>query len=282
MIVFSDEVLVNQHLNSMQAHLKSVGFVPTMGALHFGHLSLIKKSSDENEITVVSIFVNPIQFNNPEDLQKYPRTLKSDLEKIESVCSNAIVFTPNENEIFLGKKLNQKFRFGGIENQMEGKFRPGHFNGVATIVKILFDIIKPNNAYFGKKDFQQLCVVKKLVQILNLPINIIGCDIAREINGLAMSSRNERLSASAREKSSLLYKILQDSKNKFQTKTISKLKEEVIEIFKSHPEFHLEYFEICNEINLKPSKIKTKDIKYRTFIAVHIENIRLIDNISLN
>ena len=158
-----------------------------MGALHQGHLSLLHNAMQQNDIVVVSIFVNPTQFNNPEDLKKYPRTFEADLEKIKSISEDIIVYAPTVEDIYMGKTVSENFNFDGLENQMEGKFRAGHFDGVGTIVKQLFEIIKPTNAYFGEKDFQQLQIVKKLVSKYDIPVTIIGCPIYREKNGLAMS-----------------------------------------------------------------------------------------------
>jgi len=184
---------------------QTIGFVPTMGALHKGHLSLIKKAKKENDIVVVSIFINPTQFDNSEDLKKYPKTLDKDLELLKSVNCD-YVFTPNVSEVYQDDISANSFDFGGIENEMEGKFRKGHFDGVGTIVKRLFEIVKPNKAYFGEKDFQQLQIIKKLTEIENLPIEIIGCKIFREKDGLAMSSRNTRLTKEQREELLLFIK----------------------------------------------------------------------------
>lgn len=274
--------------NELKAHLKPfllekkrIGFVPTMGALHQGHLSLMKESLQHNAITVVSIFVNPTQFNNPEDLQKYPRTLEADLQKIEALSTKIIVYAPSIDDIYEGKTTSSSFQYDGLEHQMEGKHRPGHFDGVGTIVKKLFEIVQPTTAYFGEKDFQQLQIVKKLVSNYNIPVEIIGCDIYREPNGLAMSSRNERLSKEEREKAAVIYKILKEAKKQFGTKSASEVTKWVTNEFKKHPLFQLEYFEIADEETLHTCKRKSTHKKYRGFIAVFVNNIRLIDNISL-
>jgi pantoate--beta-alanine ligase len=179
-----------------------------MGALHSGHLSLLQESILNNTHTVISIFVNPTQFNNKEDLEKYPRTLDHDVEKIKTISESIIVYAPTVDDIYEGHTVSQQFNFDGLENQMEGQFRPGHYDGVGTVVKRLFEIVKPTHAYFGEKDFQQLQIVKKLVQKLKMPINIVGCPIHRESNGLAMSSRNERLSESEKNEATIIYKTL--------------------------------------------------------------------------
>jgi len=260
---------------------KTIGFVPTMGALHQGHLSLMEESLQNNSVTVVSIFVNPTQFNNPEDLKKYPRTLESDLEKINHLDSAIIVYAPSVEDIYEGNTTSKLFEYDGLEFQMEGKHRPGHFDGVGTIVKKLFEIVTPTNAYFGEKDFQQLQIVKKLVEKYKIPVSVIGCKIYREPNGLAMSSRNERLASEERKNASIIYKILKDAKQLFGTKSATEVTNWVTEQFKKQNMFTLEYFEIADEQTLLECKRKSKSKQYRGFIAVFVNNIRLIDNISL-
>jgi pantoate--beta-alanine ligase len=261
---------------------KTIGFVPTMGALHAGHLALVKQSLAENEKTVVSIFVNPTQFNNATDLEKYPRTLENDVLKLMECSQEIIVFAPSVSEIYEENVTSESFNFDGIENQMEGKYRPGHFDGVGTIVKKLFEIVQPKNAYFGEKDFQQLQIVKKLVEKYHLPVKIIGCPIYREENGLAMSSRNERLTVDERTKASIIYKTLQEVKNIFGIKNVKEINDYVKEIFEKETTFELEYFTIAEETTLKELENIDNQYKYRAFIAVFVNNIRLIDNISLN
>jgi pantoate--beta-alanine ligase len=190
MHIFYGKASLIDYLKSIKTVHSTIGFVPTMGALHQGHLALMQRSLLENENTVVSIFVNPTQFNNPEDLAKYPRTLEEDVKKLTALNPNIILYAPSVEDIYDGKPISQSFYFDGLENQMEGKFRPGHFNGVGTIVKRLFEIVEPTNAYFGEKDFQQLQIVKKMVAKNHLQVNVIGCPIYRESNNLAMSSRN--------------------------------------------------------------------------------------------
>jgi len=281
MPIFNGKAALINFLNSIKTPDSTIGFIPTMGALHQGHLSLMQQSLAENNNTVVSIFVNPTQFNNPEDLEKYPRTLEADTKKITDLDKNIIVYAPSVEDIYEGKTISQEFDFDGLENQMEGKFRPGHFNGVGTIVKRLFEIVSPTNAYFGKKDFQQLHIVKKMVSKNHLKVNIIGCEIYRETNGLAMSSRNERLSKDEREKAAIIYQTLLETKEKFKTQSCNEVKEWVKEVFNSSSIFDLEYFEIADEETLIPCIEKSKDKNYRAFIAVFVNNIRLIDTISL-
>ena len=282
MLIFDNKESLTNFLRPLQSQNKTTGFVPTMGALHNGHLSLIKNSLDKNHITVVSIFVNPTQFNNVEDLEKYPRTLEADVKKIKQISAQVLVYAPTVSDIYQENTSSSSFSFDGLENQMEGKHRPGHFDGVGTIVKKLFEIVNPTNAYFGEKDFQQLQIVKKLVEKEKMNVEIIGCPIFREANGLAMSSRNERLSKSARNQSSFIYKTLQAVQADFEKKSLTQLNEFVKNAFSEHPEFSLEYFEIAEESTLLPALEKDKTKKYRAFIAIFIENIRLIDNISLN
>ncbi len=281
MLIFNNKVDLNKHLQNSINKNATIGFVPTMGALHEGHLSLLKESLVNNSITVISIFVNPTQFNNPEDLKKYPRTLDSDVEKIKSISNDIIVYAPNVDDIYDGQTKSQHFNYDGLENQMEGKFRPGHFDGVGTVVKRLFEIVKPTNAYFGEKDFQQLQIVKKLVAKEKLPVKIIACSIFREANGLAMSSRNERLSAKEREESKLIYKTLLAAKKMFEVQSANTVSDFVTKTF-SATTFELEYFEIADEATLTPCIRKNRNKKYRAFIAVFVNNIRLIDTISLN
>ncbi len=282
MHIFYGKASLMDYLKSIKTIHGTIGFVPTMGALHQGHLALMQKSLMENDTTVVSIFVNPTQFNNPEDLAKYPRTLEEDVKKLTNLNPNIILYAPTVEDIYDGKPVSEPFDFDGLENQMEGKFRPGHFNGVGTIVKRLFEIIEPTNAYFGEKDFQQLQIVKKMVAKNHLKVNVIGCPIYREANELAMSSRNERLSAQERDEASIIYKILSSVKEQFSKNSTAKISEWVQKSFDNNPHFTLEYFTIADEATLLSCSGKNKNKKYRAFIAVLVNNIRLIDTISLN
>ncbi len=281
MPTFTTKDALIKHLQPYLDRKISIGFVPTMGALHEGHLSLIRQSVAQNGISVVSIFVNPTQFNNPDDLIKYPRTLEADIQKIETVSPEVLVFAPEVAEMYDGHTKSAHYDFDGLENKMEGAHRPGHFDGVGTIVKKLFDIVRPTNAYFGEKDFQQLQIVKKLVEKNQMGITIVGCPISREPNGLAMSSRNERLTAGERSNAALIYQILRDARKNFQTQDIADVKRHALETFKMHPEFKPEYFEIAEEDTLEPATLK-ENRKYRAFVAVFLGDVRLIDNISLN
>ena len=281
MTIFDKQTEVKAYLKPFLEDKKKIGFVPTMGALHDGHLSLMNESLKNNDYTVVSIFVNPTQFNSPEDLKKYPRTLESDVEKIKTLNPKIIVYAPTVEDIYEGKTVSKSFDYDGLEFQMEGKHRPGHFDGVGTIVKKLFEIVNPTNAYFGEKDFQQLAIVRKLVQKNKMAVNIVGCKIFREANKLAMSSRNERLSADERAKAAIIYKTLAEAKKLFDTKTANEVTKWVTKTFKNQSTFELEYFEIADEETLLTCKRKSKSKNYRAFIAVFVNNIRLIDNISL-
>ncbi|MEW7289799.1 pantoate--beta-alanine ligase [Aquimarina sp. 2304DJ70-9] len=261
---------------------KTIGFVPTMGALHKGHLALVERAFKENEVVIVSIFVNPTQFNATEDLVNYPRTLDSDVKLLSELSKEIIVFAPTANEVYGDRTESINYNFKGLENEMEGKFRPGHFDGVGTVLKHLFTIVSPTRAYFGEKDFQQLQIVKKLVEIEKMSVQIIGCPIYRKESGLALSSRNKRLSENQRAASPLIYKTLKQVRKDFGTKSANVLSEWVSEQFANNTELELEYFEIAKVSDLKSIKRKQKDTKYRAFIAVFAGKIRLIDNIALN
>lgn len=276
MMVFSKKADLIAHLTANNKD-KKIGFVPTMGALHLGHLSLMEASIEQNDITVVSIFVNPTQFNNPDDLKKYPRDLENDLYKIERVSDDILVYTPDVFDVYGDNTESEKFDFDGLEHQMEGKHRPGHFDGVGTVVKKLFEIVKPTNAYFGEKDFQQLQIIRKLVEKLKLPINIVQIPIMREGNGLAMSSRNARLSEEDRDIAQFIYGKLISIGHLFQFWTANKIKKSVEKNFIKHDPFELEYFEIADEKTLLPCKRKNKKTTYRAFIAVTVNGVRLID-----
>lgn len=282
MRVFNDYNALKKALNLTKTEGLTTGFVPTMGALHLGHLSLINQAFKENDLVIVSIFINPTQFDNPQDFDKYPRTVEEDLKLLSGFEGNVLVFLPEVNDIYPNGIQSEHFEYGGIENQMEGKFRPGHFDGVGTVLKAFFSLLKPDTAYFGEKDFQQLQIVKKLVELENIPTIIVGCPILRTPSGLAMSSRNKRLTENQFEQSSLIYKALKRVKADFGIKNAKEIAQWVENAFASNPQLKLEYFEIAEESTLKPlTKIKTNK-KYRAFIAVFAGEVRLIDNIALN
>ena len=283
MKVFDNKIDLTNFLNLLEDQKFSLGFVPTMGALHQGHLSLISRAVKENDYVIISIYVNPTQFDNKSDLEKYPKTIDQDINVLNKIeFHNLILFLPSDTEIYSGNFIKDKYDFNGIDNKMEGKYRYGHFDGVATIIKKLFDIIKPNKAYFGEKDYQQLIIVKKLVNILGMPILIVGCSTHRDDNGLALSSRNKRLTTFERSYASKIYKILLSTKELFQRQELSEINSWVKDQFSKDPIIDLEYFEIANNSTLKSTLIINQSTKYRAFIAVHINNVRLIDNIALN
>jgi pantoate--beta-alanine ligase len=283
MQVFSNKDEIFSVVNAFKAKQYRIGFVPTMGALHKGHLALVERALSDNDKVFVSVFVNPTQFNNLEDLEKYPKTLDEDVALLKSVnTNNIIVYAPSVDDVYDGNTVSQKFDFDGLEFEMEGKFRPGHFDGVGTVVKRLFEIVRPDNAYFGEKDFQQLQIIKKLVSKHKLHVNIIGCDIFREDNGLAMSSRNTRLTDEQKAVAPFIYKTLKTAKTYFGTKSASKVIEWVTQQFKNNNILNLEYFTIADVDSLKEVKRKSKNKKYRAFIAVYAGEVRLIDNIALN
>jgi len=281
-MVFTNKSEIQDYILKKKEQQKSFGFVPTMGALHNGHLSLVKKALQENDICVVSIFVNPTQFDNDEDLKKYPRTLEKDIKFLETLSKFILVYAPSVQDIYQGNTKAEHFSFDGLEFEMEGEFRQGHFNGVGTIVKRLFEIVTPNNAYFGEKDFQQLAIVKKLVEKYNLPVIIKGCKIFREDSGLAYSSRNERLKPDYKKEAPFIYKTLTTAKKKFGTKSAKLVTEWVEKQFAKNKFLELEYFIIADVTTLKTVKRKSKTKTYRAFVAAYAGDIRLIDNIALN
>jgi pantoate--beta-alanine ligase len=254
-----------------------IGFVPTMGALHEGHLSLVKRAGEETDFVVVSIFVNPTQFNNKEDLTRYPRNLSRDLELLEK-SSCRLVFAPEADEVY-PEEDTRKFNFGALENVMEGKFRPGHFNGVAQVVSKFFEMVNPDKAYFGLKDFQQVAVINKMVEMLKIKVEIIPCPIIREKSGLAMSSRNMLLSVEERQNASLISKTLFSAVEMAKTHTVEDVRKWVIETIDTNPFLQTEYFEIVDFENLSPIDNWEAVVNKIGCIAVHCGKVRLIDNV---
>lgn len=259
---------------------ESLGFVPTMGALHKGHLELVKKAVKENDVVVCSIFVNPIQFNNPDDLKKYPRTFEKDLALLKDQGCD-VIFYPSVEEMYPGP-VTKIYNFGNLEKVMEGKYRPGHFNGVAVVVKKLFDIVMPHRSYFGEKDFQQLAIIKALVKIENMDVEIVPCPIVREDDGLAMSSRNVRLSQEQRNHAPHIYETLVKARNMFPVYSISEVKRMVAAAIEKEPFMELEYFEISDTETLEPIMENIPGKPVIGCIAVHMGNVRLIDNMVFN
>ena len=272
---------LENYISEIKNQNLKIGFAPTMGALHKGHLSLYERARKENDIVISSIFVNPTQFNNPEDLEKYPRTIETDIQTLTETKNVDAVYIPNVEDMYPNGLNRKNYDFGGLENEMEGKYRPGHFDGVGTIVEELFRQVQPDNAYFGEKDFQQLMIIKKLIENIKLPINIIGIPIFREENGLAMSSRNMRLSPEQREKSKLIYETLVKVNQIFRKSELKDIHHLVNETFENS-EFELEYFVIAEEETLKEASQIEPNKNYRAFIVVLVDNVRLIDNIHLD
>ena len=256
-----------------------VGFVPTMGALHEGHISLINRAKKENDIVVCSVFVNPIQFNNPADLEKYPRTPEKDIEKLEQAGCDA-VFMPTAEEMY-PNKVEDHYDFGDLERVMEGACRPGHFNGVAIVVRKLFEIVTPNRAYFGEKDFQQLAIINKMVNELNMNLEIVPCPIVREKDGLAMSSRNVRLNETERAIAPKIFATLNDAISKKTSMTPAEMKEYTLAKYAEIKEFEVEYVEITDETNLKSLENWNECDHARIFVALQLGPVRLIDNVRI-
>lgn len=256
---------------------KNIGFVPTMGALHDGHISLVKRSVEENDVTVVSVFVNPTQFNDKADLERYPRTEEAD-KKLLDAAGCDIVFMPKVEEMY-PEEDTRVFNFGCIETVMEGKYRPGHFNGVAQIVSKLFYAVEPTRSYFGEKDFQQVAIIRDMVRQLNLPVEIIACPIIREESGLARSSRNELLSAEERKKAALISEVLSKSVNFAKEMSVEEVKNWVCEQFTHDEVFKMDYYDIVDGNSLQ-SISSWEDSDYIVgCIAIYCGKIRLIDNI---
>ncbi len=271
------ELRLFQRQNRMR---RSWSLVPTMGSLHEGHLQLIKQALKENKVTFVSVFVNPTQFDNKADLENYPSSIDVDLQKIQAIDPDICVFIPSVETIYPDGVTVKKYDLQGLDKSMEGRFRSGHFDGVATVVERLFKLIKPDVAYFGQKDFQQLQIISLLGQ--SMGIQICSFPTVREKNGLAMSSRNRRLSHDRLEEAKLIYELLQWTKSNFSSHSIHDLKNMVVKKLSQTPDFELDYFEIAAEHNLLTTDSKKEGVSYRAFIAVVVDGIRLIDNMSLN
>ncbi len=272
-------------LKSSVEHLKNrnfrIGFVPTMGALHEGHISLIKCGKKECDIIVVSIFVNPSQFNDRNDYERYPRTIEDDLNKLSNHLSdNDIVFTPSEEEVY-HKPVETDFDFGYLETVMEGKHRKGHFKGVAQVVHRLFEIVRPHDAFFGEKDYQQLMIIKALVKQKNMPVNIIGCPLIRDHDGLALSSRNALLTPVQRKNAIRIPQTLFEAREIAFDHPVGHVKQYVINTIQSNDYLSLDYFEIADELTLQPVGQWKQHAKLRVrgFVAVKVDEVRLIDNL---
>lgn len=301
MVIFNSIEQLQNHLNSIRNQKKSIGFVPTMGALHKGHISLVDKAKSDCDVVVCSIFVNPTQFNDLSDLDNYPRMLEADCQLLEKANCD-IVFAPGLKEMYSEAELELKrpaYRtgrqkiedkswtqgrsvdFGTLETVMEGAHRPGHFNGVAQVVSKLFRIVEPNKAYFGQKDFQQLAIIRSMTKQLEMPIEIIACDTKREPNGLAMSSRNERLTKQERDLAGIISKTLFTIKEQFRSKSVEDLKAFAEAQIRTVPSITMEYIEISDSDSLQPISHFKQSKSAVVCIAVKLGGVRLIDNVVL-
>lgn len=288
MKVFNFIVDIQRFVEEKRNEGLKIGFVPTMGALHEGHLSLINRAKKENDIVVCSVFVNPIQFNNPADLEKYPRTPEKDIEKLEQAGCDAVLM-PSVEEMY-PEKVEDHYDFGNLERVMEGACRPGHFNGVAIVVRKLFEIVTPNRAYFGEKDFQQLAIINKMVRDLNMNLEIVPCPIVRENDGLAMSSRNVRLNDKERAIAPKIFATLNDVASKIDATGVTSLQDSMspaemksyaLAKYSEIKEFDVEYVEITDEINLKSIENWNECEHARIFVALQLGPVRLIDNVRI-
>jgi pantoate--beta-alanine ligase len=277
MQILKTAIEIKECLSPFILQKKCVGFVPTMGALHKGHLSLIQRSKQECDITVCSVFVNPLQFNRREDFENYPETIGNDIKLLKAVGCD-ILFNPDEKEMY-PDIIKEQFDFGLLETVMEGKFRPGHFKGVAIVVKRFFELITPNRAYFGEKDYQQLMIIMKLVEILKLNIKVVPCPIVRETDGLAMSSRNMRLNEEERKKAPYINKVLKEAIAKVRDFNPEELKLWILGQFEGISDMEIEYIEFSDAGTLEPVMIWERDQNVIACIAVFLGKVRLIDNI---
>ncbi|MGB1019511.1 MAG: pantoate--beta-alanine ligase [Flavobacteriaceae bacterium] len=278
MRLYHTKKALSEYLDKKKATL---GFVPTMGALHTGHLSLVKRAVAENPLTVVSIFVNPTQFNKTADLHNYPRTLEEDLKRLSNHADSIVVFAPPLEELYGSTMQTHSYDFGTLGQFMEGASRGNHFQGVATVVEKLFSLVAPQKAYFGEKDYQQLQIIRALTLKNNWPITVVGCPIIREPNGLAMSSRNVFLTEEDKNDAKLLYKTLQWTAKQIGKIPLAQIREKVYKDFQNHPAFQLDYFCIADTQTLVPVQKMSAGKKYRAFIAAYLKQIRLIDNMPI-
>ena len=282
MTLFKEKSDLNKKIGYIKEKNLTIGLVPTMGALHKGHLSLVERSLVENDFTIVSIFINPTQFNDKEDLANYPKNLTKDCDFLEAISDDIIIFAPEISDIYDKNISVKKFDFQGLDRFMEGKYRKGHFEGVATVVSRLFEIVKPNKAYFGEKDYQQLKIIQQLVVQYRIPVNIIGCKIIREDDGLALSSRNSKLGSHSRNIASKIFELLNYCRVHFDSMNLDEIINHVNIFFEKISEIELEYFIIADSETLIPAKEIIEEKQYRAFVAVRLDGVRLIDNIELN
>ncbi|KQT25853.1 pantoate--beta-alanine ligase [Chryseobacterium sp. Leaf405] len=282
MEVLKSKKILQDFIERQKEMGKKIGFAPTMGALHNGHLSLYEQARKENDLVISSIFVNPTQFNNPEDLEKYPRDINRDILILKNSGLVDAVYIPEVVDIYPEKAESKHYDFDGLENEMEGKSRPGHFDGVGTVVEELFVQVKPDNAYFGEKDFQQLAIIKKLAKKNKIPVKIHGVPIYRAENGLALSSRNQRLHEDRKDASKIIFETLKKVNEWFHTITIQEIKDRVQDVFDDQQGMKLEYFLIADEETLKETDFFYKGRSFRAFIVVIVDGVRLIDNMHLD
>lgn len=278
MQIITTKADLRRQVEALKRQQKTIGFVPTMGALHEGHASLVRKSTEQNDVTFVSVFVNPTQFNNKEDLEKYPRNIQRDAELLASLHAD-FVFAPTPEEMYSEEEMQTRFQFdfGGLDEVMEGKMRPGHFNGVVQVVSKLFRLVEPDKAYFGEKDYQQLAIIRRMVKLMDFgDLQIVGCPIVREASGLALSSRNERLSAAEKETAVNISHILFESRQLTQSQSVKQVESWVIEQINRVEGLTVEYFEIVDQTTLQPAP----DFSHAVgCVTVYCGPVRLIDNV---
>ena len=276
--IFTTKAAVGQYLSQIKASAQTVGFVPTMGALHQGHMSLIRLAQQRNDVVICSVFVNPSQFNDPKDLEKYPRTIEADIKLLGEVNCD-ILFNPGVNEMYDDNE-QWHLSIGETEHLLEGAFRPGHYQGVTQVVYKLFNIVKPDTAYFGQKDYQQFLIISKMVDMLAMPVELVMCPIKRETDGLAMSSRNIHLSTDDRRHALILSKTLNYIKDKFDCHDIPALKKEAAQLINAEPGVELEYFEIADGDTLHTATPQSNKIV--ALVAAKVGKTRLIDNVLIS
>lgn len=277
MQIITTQKALRETVSALKELNKTIGLVPTMGALHQGHASLVRRCLAGNDVTFVSVFVNPTQFNNKEDLVKYPRNLQADAELLTDMGVD-FVFAPTPEEMYTAEEMNQTFAFdfGGLDQVMEGKYRPGHFNGVVQIVSKLFRLVQPNRAYFGEKDYQQLAIIHRMVEVMHMDVQICDCPIVREQTGLALSSRNQRLTEQQRTTAQNIARVLFESRQLTQSQTVQQVQSWVIEQINRIDGLTVEYYEIVDQTTLQP----VSDFSHAIgCVTVYCGDVRLIDNI---
>ena len=267
-------------VGALKAEGRSVGFVPTMGALHDGHISLINRARADNDIVVVSVFVNPTQFSNPDDLRTYPRTEEADCARLRDAGVD-VAFLPSVEEMY-PEPDTRVFDLGPVAEVMEGAMRPGHFNGVAQVVSRLFAMVEPDRAYFGEKDFQQIAVIRRMVELEGFDIDIVACPIKREADGLALSSRNVRLTPHQREVAPNIHRILEESRDYYLALSVDEVRHKVIDAINAYPEMEVEYYDIVNAADMQPITEWSQCADAVGCITVYLGDVRLIDNIKYN